>query len=91
MLSTLMCIRTTYTDVVLYYIKVIQMQAWDSVECRNLRKFILKVHSELNVFNLGGNVFQVEDPEKAKLVLNWSIRGQGAVKQLFDPYRAGAR
>ena len=77
MLSTLMCIKTTYTDVVLYYIKVIQIQAYDSIECRNLRKFILKLHSELNVFNLGGSVFQVEDPEKAKLVLNWSIRGRG--------------
>ena len=77
MLSTLMFIKTTYTDVVLYYINVLQILAYDSEECRNLRKFILKLHSELNVFNLGGSVFQVEDPEKAKLVLNWSIRGRG--------------
>ena len=32
--------------------------------------------SELNIFNLSGRGFQVEDPEKAKLVLNRSIRGQ---------------
>ena len=60
---------------VIYYIKVIQIQAYDSEECRNLRKFILKLHSELNVFNLGGSVFQDEDPEKAKLVLNCQYEG----------------
>ena len=70
-----MCIKTAH--VVFYYIKVTQIQAYDSAECRNLRKFILKLHSEINVFNLGGSVFQVEDPEKTKLVLNWSIRGRG--------------
>ena len=47
------------------------------MECWNLSKYILRLHSELNVFNLGGSVFQVEDPEKAKLVLNRSIRGRG--------------
>ena len=47
------------------------------MECRNLRKFILKLLRVLNVSNLGGNVFQVEDPEKAKLVLNRSTRGRG--------------
>ena len=56
-----------------YNIKVIQAQAQDSVECRNIRKFILKLYSELNVFNWGGSVFQVEDSEKATLVLNRSI------------------
>ena len=70
-------IKTNPPDVVFYYIKVIQIQAYDSEECRNVSKFILKLHSELSVFNLGGSVFQVEDPEKAKLVLNWSIRGRG--------------
>ena len=35
------------------------------------------MYSELNVFNLSGSVFQVEDPEKAKLVLNRSIRWRG--------------
>ena len=66
MLSTLMCIKTTYTDAVFYYIKIIQIQARDSAEFRNLRKFILKLHCELNVFYLGGSVFQAEDPEKRK-------------------------
>ena len=71
-----MCIKTVYTDVVFYYNNVIQIQASDSAECRNLRKFIFKMLSELNIFNLSGRGFQVEDPEKAKLVLNRSIRGQ---------------
>ena len=64
MLSTLMSVNTAYTDVVFYYIKIIQIQSRDSAEFRNLRKFILKLHCELNVFYLGGSVFQAEDPEK---------------------------
>ena len=49
MLSTLMCIKTTFPEVVFYHIKVIQIQAWESVECRNLRKCILKLHSEREI------------------------------------------
>ena len=65
---------------VFYFTEVIQVQAYTR---RNLRKFILKLHSELNFdfflffFNLRGSAFQAEDPEKAKLVLNRSIRGRG--------------
>ena len=49
-----------------------------SVKCRmeELKKK-KKKYSELNIFILSGSVFQVEDPEKAKLVLNRSIRGRG--------------
>ena len=78
MLSTPMCIKTVY------------IQTWCFITLKSYKyrpsivqsvgtyaNFILKLHSELNVFNLSGNVFQVEDPEKAKLVLNWSIRGRG--------------
>ena len=77
-----MCIKTVYTDVVFYYIKITQIHTQDSAECGNSRKFVLKLRSELNAFNLGGSEFQVEDPEKAKLVLNRSKTGQyeGAVK-----------
>ena len=34
-----------------------------------LLKFILKLNSELNVFNLCGSVFQAEDPEKQSAYL----------------------
>ena len=56
---------------------------------RNLRRFILKLCTDLYVFIFGGREFHTDDPEHAKLVLYRSTRVRGNT-YLFDPYRTGA-
>ena len=66
MLCTLMCIKTAYTDVLFYYIKIIQIQASYSAVWEHAQIYF-KIYSELNVFNLGGSVFQLRIQEKQNL------------------------
>jgi len=73
MLSTPMCIKTAYI-IQSWYIITLELYKYrprivPSAECRNFRNFILRLQSELKVFNLGGSAFQVEDPEKSKACL----------------------
>ena len=44
---------------------------------RNLRRFILKLRTDLYVFIFGRREFQTDDPENAELVLYRSIRVRG--------------
>ena len=67
MLSTLMCNKTAYTDVVFFITLKSYKYRPLIVQCGNMRKFIKKLSSELNVLNLGRSVFQLRILEKQNL------------------------
>ena len=70
-----------YTDLGLY-------------ECRNWRKFICKLYSELKVFDFWGSVFQIKESKKTKtkkIQKTTTRQHVNVVRRLFDRYRAETR